>query len=86
MTDTERLDYVIGQVATLKAFCMCVSLVHENPAALLEGFEKFSEMTTAKTLPTPASEAMIDGIEEMKQVLLTVLQDAVERRASVHKP
>lgn len=80
MTESDRLDYAIGQIAVLKAFCMCAAITHQNPTELQKGFEKFSEITVAKLLPTVASEAMLSGVEEIKTALATVLQDAVERR------
>jgi hypothetical protein len=80
MTDSDRLDYALGQIAALKAFCMCAAITHQNPTELQKGFEKFSEMTVAKMLPTVASEAMLIGIDEIKTALTAVLKDAVEHR------
>ena len=85
MSDSERIDYLLGQVASLKAFCMCVCLLHERPSKLKEGFSKFSEMTASKMLPTEASDAMLDGIEEIRKALARVLEDADQRRANPSK-
>lgn len=82
MNDEERLDFVIGQVAVLKAFCAAAVINHPNPEAVLRTFNKTTEITTAKMLPTGASEAMLEGIESMTQDLQKVLQGETQRRAS----
>ena len=80
MNDSERLDYVIGQVAALKAFCITLICLHPAPRQLATALEKFAEMGVAKTLPTRASDAMIEGMETMKAHLLSVAQDEAKRR------
>ena len=81
MNNEQRLDYVIGQVTSLKAFCISVIVAHPNPAELLKHFARASETTIAKMLPTPASEAMVEGIESINRDLLRVLQQDVSRKA-----
>ena len=51
MNNEDRLDYLIGQVATLKSFCIALAITHREPAALQRAFAKAAEITTAKTLP-----------------------------------
>lgn len=82
MNNEERLDFVIGQVAVLKAFCAAVVISHPAPESILQVFTRASEITTAKMLPTGASEAMLEGIESMTQDLHKVLQGEAHRRAS----
>ncbi len=80
MDSEQRLDYVIGQVTALKAFCISAIVSHPNPTELLTHFSRASEITTAKTLPTKASEAMIEGIESINRDLLRVLQQESTRK------
>lgn len=84
MNNEQRLDFVIGQVASLKAFCICAIGTHPRPAELLAYFSRASEITAAKTLPTQASEAMIEGIESINRDLLRVLQEEVSRKTEVN--
>lgn len=80
MNNHDRLDYLIGQVATLKAFCIALAITHREPAVLQRIFTRVAEITTAKTLPTEASEAMLGGMENMANDLLQVLQGESTRR------
>ena len=86
MTDADRIDFLLGQVASLKAFCMCLALLHERPEELQRGFDKFSEMTAARMLPTGASDVMLEGIDEIRNALAAVLKDAAVRQANLRKP
>jgi len=80
MTNEDRLDFLIGQVAAMKAFCIASAVSHTNPSELLAAFQRGSEYTVAKTLPTVASEAMLQGMDSMNQDLLKVVQGESKRR------
>lgn len=55
MNNEERLDYVLGQVAVLKAFCISSIIANTNPADVLTYFGQTNEITTSKMLLTQAS-------------------------------
>lgn len=73
MTETERLDYVIGQMAVLEAFCFALVSTHPNRPALREHFAQLAEYPIAKLLPTQASEAMLEGAQGTQAKLAAVL-------------
>ena len=81
MNNEQKLDFIIGQVASLKAFCISVIVAHPKPTELFTHFSHASEITAAKTLPTQASEAMIEGLESISRDLLRVLQQEASRKA-----
>jgi hypothetical protein len=80
MTNEERLDYLIGQVAAIQAFCAASLVAHPRPSAVLVAFESASEVTIAKTIPTAASDAMIQGVESMCDRLIKSIQLEVARQ------
>lgn len=83
MTDSERIDFLIGQVAALKAFSISLIIREPDPRALLQLFDRGSEHTIAKTLPTKASEAMLQGMEDIRHALTHVLSSEAEKRTGV---
>ena len=80
MTDSERIDFLIGQVAGLKAFSISLIIRESDPSALLQLFDRGSEQTIAKTLPTKASEAMLQGMDDIRNALVHVLASEATRR------
>ncbi len=82
MTDNERLDFAIGQVAALKSFCVALVSTHANPDGLVAYLSLASEVAAAKSLPTLASDAMVEGLERMQNDLLAIVQREVQRRAT----
>ena len=67
MTDSEKLDFVIGQVAACKSALMTFCEEAEFPEHLLKALRHGKEITIAKTLASSASEATISGIEEVNR-------------------
>ena len=80
MTDSERIDFLIGQVSVLKALSISLIIRESDPGTLMRLFDRSSEQTIAKTLPTNASEAMIQGIEDMQHALAHVLASEAAKR------
>jgi hypothetical protein len=65
MRDRDRFDYVICQLAALKAFCFAVVASHpdrQTPGVCITAMEG---QTLADLLVTPASDAMVAGVENM---------------------
>lgn len=81
MTNDDRVDYLIGQVATLKAFCVASIIAHPEPDKLLAHFNRAAEHTEARLLPTEARDAVVDGSNTMVQQLRHVLEGEARRRA-----
>lgn len=82
MEQEERLDYLIGQVAALKAFCAAILVDHPAPSNVLAAFNKAGEMAISKTLPTVASEPMLTGMQTMCADLSTFVQLEINRQQS----
>ena len=80
MTNDERMDFLIGQIAVLKAFCIATVIAHPRPDEILKHFNRASEITTAKTLSTVASDSMLQGIESMTNDLLHVIKGESKRK------
>ncbi|MDB5989484.1 MAG: hypothetical protein JWQ10_887 [Herbaspirillum sp.] len=72
MSNEEKLDYLIGQVTVLKAFCIASIVAHPDPSKLAKHFDRAKEITIAKTLSTNASEETLAGIENISADLSKV--------------
>lgn len=80
MTDNERIDVAIGQIAILKNFCIALIVAHPEPQTVLGHFARAGEIAIAKLLPTQASEEMLAAVQKMNDDLLKVLQSESQRR------
>lgn len=81
MKDTERTDFLIGQVSVLKAAIIALVIKHPEPEDLLKIFERGSEHTISNLLPTVASEAMLEGVDDMRHTLLHILSSEVKKKS-----
>ena len=88
MTEKERLDYVQGQVAALKSFCLALMAAHPNPTLLFDRMERFGNQQAGILLGQPASDALLQGADAMRDQLHAYareLQAAIDRRAEADK-
>lgn len=85
VTESDRLDFALGQIAALKNFCLAVIRLHPNPASLAKGLNALVEMGVSNTPAGPASDAMIEGMEDMKASLAAAAQIEVRRQGDPRK-
>jgi hypothetical protein len=71
----DRIDYLIGQVAALKAFCVAVIASHKDPSLLMHATAKIGEINVAQALPTPATDATLKGMEDVQAALMRTFAD-----------
>jgi hypothetical protein len=77
MTDSEKLEFLAGQVHALMGFAMAVITSHPNRSLLAEHFEKIAEINLARAEGELVSDDYVDGVldvkERLKRTLETVL-------------
>jgi hypothetical protein len=61
VTDSQRLEFLAGQVAALEAFTVALVNSHPNVALLHAEFTRLNELQASASLPTPVSEDYLDG-------------------------
>jgi hypothetical protein len=72
MNSEKKLDYLIGQVTVMKAFCIASIVAHPDPIKLAKHFDRAKEIAIANTLSTNASEEILAGIENISAELSKV--------------
>ncbi len=80
MTDNERLEFLIGQVAACKSALMTLVECAEFPDHLLRELREDMETMTAKTLASSATDPILAGIEDVKIALEFVATEAIRRQ------
>ncbi|KAF1069080.1 hypothetical protein APR50_22690 [Variovorax paradoxus] len=88
MTDKERLDYLQGQVAALKSFCLALMSSHPNPRLLFDRMERFGNQQAGILLGQPTSDALLQGADAMRDQLLAYareLQAAIDKKSEADK-
>lgn len=82
MTEEERLDYACGQITALQTFCIALAATHPDLQRLLREFEGGSEITTAKDLASPATDALLRGEDAMRSRLADAVRSLDQARGS----
>ena len=88
MTDKERLDYLQGQVAALKSFCLALMSSHPNPRLLFDRMERFGNQQAGILLGQPTSDALLQGADAKRDQLLAYareLQAAIDKKSEADK-
>lgn len=81
MTDAERIDFLLGQVAAIKAFCLAAVIAHPDRELLADAFHLMAEHTDVKMLASPATDELLEGIAEVRSAVERVVGLAEALRA-----
>lgn len=65
MSETDRLNYLAGQVSALRGFVEAVIKSHPDKPKLIEEYNQFKEKQLAMTIPTTMPEYFIKGQQEI---------------------
>ena len=76
MTDSEKIDFLAGQVVALTGFASAVMKAHPNFAVLDAAFSETSARQDAITVPSSASNEFVNGHLEMAKRLKALMQSA----------
>jgi hypothetical protein len=82
MTDSEKINFLGGQVNALLAFTSAVIKAHHDAARLEAAFAESRDLQEAITLPTNASEAFIKGQEDIRASIKGCFLSAALRRGA----
>jgi hypothetical protein len=67
MTDAEKIDFLGGEVDALLAFASAMIKTHPNLQALDGAFTQSKELQAASALASTASEAFLQGQEQVRE-------------------
>jgi hypothetical protein len=82
VTDSEKIDFLAGQIGALAGFASAVMKSHRDFAALDAAFAETSARQDAVTVPSSASNEFVNGHLEMTKRLKALMAAAALRRAS----
>lgn len=80
MSDTDRIEFLEGQIQVLTAFAFAMIETHPDRRQLESLLTQFVEGTLAKISGTTAAEPLVDGIHDMKARLLDYASKSAERQ------
>lgn len=81
MTDSEKIDFLGGEVDALLAFASSIIKTHPDPRALEAAYFDSKERQAAMTLASPASDAFVQGQDQIRDRLKRLfLAAALERK------
>lgn len=79
MNDRERIEFLQGQVQCLLALSFALIETHQDKTRLRSFVETNLEGITAKLLSEPVEDAMLEGIEDMKEKILKYVSNSSAR-------
>lgn len=82
MSDTDRIDFLQGQIQVLLAFSFAMIETHPDRRQLLVYLNQNLEGTLAKISGTAVPEPLVDGIQDMKDRLLEYAIKSAARQPS----
>ena len=80
MTDSEKIDFLGGEVDVLLTFVSAVIRTHADPGALQRAYMQSRELQAASTPGAPASKAFVHGQEQIRERLKALFLSAAPRR------
>lgn len=73
MTDSDRLNYLAGQVHTLLTFAGALIKAHPTPFILKDQFMRLEQIALSQSESTTVQEAYLEGQREMGESLYALL-------------
>ena len=79
MSDTDRIDFLQGQIQALVAFSFAMIEAHPDRRSLLAYVSQNLEVALAKISGAAVPEPVVEGLEDMKTRLLEYATKAAAR-------
>ena len=73
MTDSEKIDYLSGQLSGLRAVVYSLIETHPSPLRLQAVFERKLQVVLAASIPTRVTEVYLDGMHAETDSVLSQL-------------
>jgi hypothetical protein len=80
--ESERIDFVMGQIHALTAFSLALIKAHPDPGLLQTEFGKAAQAGLAKIESSPVLDAMIEGFQNVCDALQKSLANAAKGQGS----
>jgi hypothetical protein len=81
MNTVQKLDHLAGQVNALSAFVSAVIHSHQNISALVNEYNRTSELQTSSSLPLAVSEEFLQGQNQTRTDISALLAAALAKRS-----
>lgn len=80
MTDSEKIEFLEGQVHALVGFATAVIFSHPNPTLFAQCLEKIGEVNLARAEADTVTDAYVDGVISIKTRLKSLAETALARQ------
>lgn len=85
MTESEKIEFLGGQVHALMGFAIAVITTNADPAKLARHLDFVGQVTLARTENDLVSDTYIEGIQDVQDRLKRAVETALKQRAGPNK-